>query len=147
MNLISEQPAVAQGQPQMYWLRWRFDFAGRASKRGIWNAGGSEMDGAWCVKKDGLVRVAVEGQCIYTHNLVTLFELDGHEYACAEWDAYSKLPGFYKGDFAVKPRTFISGISLLTQTERIMIRVNGKVDRMTLAEYDRQFKNKREHSI
>lgn len=136
------QPVIV---PQ-YRLRWRFDFAGKPPKIGIWNGNGNASDMAWLISKEGLVRAAIEGEDIYTYEALVLLEIDGQDYSSAEWDAYSKLPGFWKGNIGIKPRTFIAGLSFLTRTHRISVGVDGSVTPRPLNDDEQTF-SKKEHSV
>jgi hypothetical protein len=129
-----------------YKLRWRFDFAGKPSRCGVWNGSGGDKDSAWAVNKEGLVRACIEGEDIYTHELKTLVELDGHNYATCEWIAYSRMPGFYKYAGDVTPRVYIGGLALISRTHRVNVYVDGTYTQQELSDEEKLFK-KKEHSI
>ena len=129
-----------------YRLRWRFDFAQKPTKFGIWNGAGNPSDGAWKVNKDGLVRAAVEGEDIFTYETRLLAEVQGSDYATCEWDAYTRIPGFYKSTQPINPRVYIAGMSLVSREERLTVFVDGTIGRRPLTDEEKQFK-KLEHSI
>lgn len=129
-----------------YRLRWRFDFAGKPTRIGVFNGGGGPNDGAWLVNKEGLVRASIEGEDMATFELKTLVEVDGHNYAHMEWITYSRLPGLYKYEGDVNPRAHIGGISLFSREHRIDVYIDGTYQVSALSDEEKLFK-KKEHSI
>lgn len=120
-------------------LRWRFDFASRPSKFGVWDSGTKRPeDSAAYVKKDGLVRACIEGEFKETQEEYLLVECQGQDFALFQWEAYAKTPAFSRwAEFT--PRVVVAGLSLLTRDERITVYVNGQWCRRPLNEDEKQF--------
>lgn len=83
-------------------LRWRFDFAGKPSRFGIWNNAGGKQDenfgsSAWCVNKSGLVRAAIEAEIFEGWQVKTLAEVDGHDFVNFRWIEATPAPMSTRG--------------------------------------------------
>lgn len=118
-----------------YRLRWRFDFAGKASRTGIWNNSGGKQDekfgsAAWCVNKEHLVRAAVEGELWddnggWTGQTVALAECDGWDFVNFSWIATTPAP-FMLGELnQLEIAGQITGLTLETREHHHVIRVDG----------------------
>lgn len=127
-------------------LRWRMHFFNKPSKQGIFNGGGKQSEGAWAVDKNGLSKVIIEGEDIYTQELKTFLEIDGHNYATMEWLSYARLPGFFKYNGDIKTRPYIAGLTLFSREHKATVFVDGtyKVEELTPEE---KLFRKKEHSI
>lgn len=128
-------------------LRWRFDFADKPTKRGVWDAGSMRPeDAAWAVNKTGLVAAFIEAEIRHSQEELELVRCPGQDFAMFQWEAYAKMPGLLKGNFNFTPRTTISGLSILTRNEKITVYVNGKIERKPLNEDQKKFST-HEHSL
>ena len=123
-----------------YRLRWRFDFADRPSRVGIWNGAGRHEDGAWAVPKNGLVRAAIEAEDLRTFEQKLMFEVDGADYVSAQWDAYGRMSGMGPAAGSMTLRQHVGGLSFLTRTEKVTVSVNGTISRRPLTESEKLFK-------
>lgn len=139
-------PAYEAIPTKLLRLRWRFDFAGKPTKRGVWDAAsGRPEDAAWMVDKTGLVLAAIEGEHRDTQEEMTLVECQGQDFALFQWEAYARCPGL--GMPAVfTPRTNVAGLSLLTRDEKITVWINGQWERKPLSAEEKEF-NFHEHSV
>lgn len=148
--LISGLKQLASVAPQaiptkVYRLRWRFDFANKPSVIGTWDGAGKTHQ-AWKINKEGLIRAVIEGECRDTHEIETLFECDGHEYAFCQWLAYSRVRGVYgKNKGPISQLSMLSGITFLLRSYRVTVFVNGRIKPEPLTEQEALFKFK-EHS-
>jgi hypothetical protein len=137
---LSKQLGNVYGATPFYRLRWRFDFANRPSRYGVWNgASPHKSDMAAFVPKDGLVRAAVEGIKVARNVNVILAEVDGHNFASFAWDAAVGLPSIgLQGSFSRE--STIVGLSILSRTEKITVYIDGKVKRRPLTGHEMKFK-------
>jgi len=130
---------------RLYRLRWRFCFAGKPDRRGIWNgASGRPEDGAWAVPKEGLLGAIIEGEDFHTHEVKKFLEIPGEDYVTAQWEAYARIPGFM-GVESVTRAPNIYGLSFKTREEKITVAIDGRVHRRPLSEEEKKFKLK-EHT-
>lgn len=112
----------------LYLLRWRFDYADRASVFGMWN---SPHISAWDKNREGVVRASIEAKDVATREVRTVVACDGHEFRNFQWLAVAAV-GPFRG--SVTPATHNIGLKLLTRDEEIAILVNGKGARRLLTE-------------
>lgn len=144
-QLKSQLPFNFGFQP-FYRLRWRFDFDGKPTKFGGWNAARQNPhEMAAFVDKTGLVRASIEGELIGAWIVKTLFECDGHLYSSTEWNMAASIPAFLPKSDMIRPGSVI-GMSMLTANEKITVFVDGQIKRRALNNYETQFKL-REHSF
>lgn len=130
-----------------YRLRWRFDFAGKPSKFGVWNLATENPANKACfVDKTGLVRASIEGEDIETFKTVTLFECDGHEYVSCQGEAFVKVSNVLGLSGSQQPRVHLSGVSFLTREEKVTAHCNGQVTRRPLTDKEKSF-NFEEHKL
>lgn len=134
---------------RLFRLRWRFEFAnGKAPRTGIWDGTSNNFgDSAAAVDKNGLLRVLIQAEDRLNNvgQMLTLVDCPGQEYASMQWEAYSRLPGFFAGA-GITPRAHVSGLSILTTDEKITAWVSGKITRAPLTEHDKQW-SILEHSL
>lgn len=137
MIITPEQKEIPKS---LYRLRWKFHYSdGKKSRIGIWNGvSQKESDSAWAVDKTNLSFVEIEGEDVNGYTK-TFINCDGQSYASMQWEAYARMPAFIKG-LGGTPRSFISGLSLLTANEKFTVWVNGNVTRHELTDSDKQFK-------
>lgn len=138
-------PEVQPVPAPIHRLRWRFDFAGRPSRCGIWNGAGRPEDGAWAVDKAGLVRAAIEMESVVTQETTVALELDGADYASAQWEAYARVSNVLAPG-RVAPPSQIAGLSFLTRTEKITVFVDGRLTRRDLTAEEKKLSTFTEHT-
>jgi len=130
-----------------YRLRWKFFFTnGKLPKTGVWN-GTSQLvsDSAFAINKEFMESVSIEAENLVTNEILTLVNCPKSEYASMQWEAYARMPAFFKGNGGTA-RENISGLSILTSDEKITAWVNGNISREQLSDHDKKF-NIKEHSI
>ena len=131
-------------QPKMgfrpkYRLRWRFDFAGRPSRIGGWNATSQDpKEMAWAVKKEHLVRASIEGEKNGEWIVKTLLEVDGHDYASMRWVGNVSLGGWQPGKFVRAPD--VVGLTIMTASTAATVFIDGTGQAIPLTEYEKKFK-------
>jgi len=77
-----------QPHGSLYLLRWRFDFAGKPCRYGMWSLPATrEQDMASRVNTENLVAASIEGKDVQTRAVKTLVECDGHDFVVFEWNA------------------------------------------------------------
>ena len=113
-----------------YRLRWRFDFADKPTKTGIWNnSGGQQKEGfgssAWCVNKTGLVRAAVEAENQQTWEVSVLAECDGWDFVNFAWIATTPAPFMLGALDALEIQGQVTGLVLETRELNHRVRVDG----------------------
>lgn len=125
------------GKPK--WLmRWRFDFANKPSKFGMWNSPGPRQHGAhaaWSTNKEGLVRASIEGKDIYTREVRTLVACDGHNFVNMKWHAEIRHSVGAYGHFPGKP----IGMILQTRDEDVLYLMDGQWGRRPRTAQDQDF--------
>lgn len=125
------------GYSKKYDLRWRFDFAGRASKWGKWSSPGQSPElKAWSNNKEGLVRACIEGQDVETQSVSVLAECDGHDFVNFQWEAVAMMPANRIGQ--VKPIHALVGLKLVTRDEEICVASSGGVSRRIRPECEKK---------
>lgn len=103
-----------------YKLRWRYDFAQRPSRHGMWSLPAQTTeDMAAFQNKEGLIRASIEGQDVRTSEIKTFAECDGWDFLNFQWIAARF--GLYVG--ADK----IVGIKLITRNLNIAVFANGEI--------------------
>jgi len=135
------EASISNAIPKTYYrLRWRFDFADKKARVGVWNnASPLPQDSAWSVKKDGLIRAAIEGENIYTSEQVTLLECPGQDYATCQVVAYAKIPRAIGHHGTVTPKGHFGGMAILTRDEKITVYVDGRIERAPLTANEKKF--------
>lgn len=121
-----------------YKLRWRFDFATKPTRRGLWlQAGTQDSDKACFVNKDGLIRASIEAENVQTYELKTLAECVGPDFCNFEWDAVVSVPGFVRS--AITQKGHIIGLRIVSRDFNTIVYVNGDVHVKPRTEEDKQF--------
>lgn len=140
-------PQVSSIPKPFYRLRWRFIFKDGKEKKGVWNGVSKNVeDSAWGIKKENLSKAIIEGENRQSWEITPFLELDGHDYAFAQWEAYSRISSVLRLQGEQTPQVHISGLSFWTTTEKITVFINGSIERRALTPEDQKFKFK-EHSV
>jgi len=124
---MNELSKMHFGFQPLYRLRWRFDFADKPSKIGVWNgASNLQSDSAMMVNKTGLIRACIEGEKIGEWVVKTLFEMDGHNYVTAQWIRLANAGIMINKDVqtASLPSSLI-GLSLLSSDKKFIVYIDG----------------------
>lgn len=122
-----------------YDLRWRFDYAGRKSKWGMWNNPGErEEDMAYRQNKEGLVRVAIEGKHRRTFDIVTLAECDGWDYVNTEWMAACLAAAFFTTERAPSQH-YLVGLKIKTRDHELQVYPTGAVNKVPRTAEDKNY--------
>lgn len=126
-------------------LRWVFEYSdGKARRAGIWDGiSGAPIDSAWSVNKTNLARVLIEAEDLYIRpgDVTVMASVPGADYASMQWEAYSKVP-LSNSSFtsnSVTPRGVVSGLSIITASEKITVTVDGSITREPLSDYQASF--------
>lgn len=126
------------GKPK-YLLRWRFDFANKPTRFGMWNSSGPSQHGAhmaWSTNKEGLVLAQIEGKDILSREVRTLVACDGHEFVNMKWYAVIKhglqnFAGAYPGR--------LIGMILQTREMDVLYLMDGRHATKSRTEGDKKF--------
>ena len=112
-----------QPDSALYLLRWRFDFADKPVRYGMWSqAGTRDEDKASFVNTAGLVRASIEGKNVSTREIKTLAECDGHDYVLFKWNAaYISHGSFSAG------KHVLTGLKLVTREIELDVFSTGDV--------------------
>lgn len=114
-----------------YLLRWRFEWADRPAKFGMWSHPGKQDDlatKAWCSNKEGLLWAIIEAKDFLTRETKTIVRCPGQDFRNFQWIALAVAPSLnFKG--AVTPMTMVGGLTMLTRTEDIQVFDSGKLVR------------------
>lgn len=122
--------------PELYRLRWRFDFVTGVVKYGQWDRDTpNEEEKACRVMKQGLIRASIEGKNRGNYQMVTMVECDGHDFVNFAWKAE------FRGTFGAlsKGMTRVTGLEMWTREERISVFFDGRVHREPRTEADRRY--------
>lgn len=103
----------------MYLLRWRFDFASRPTKCGMWNnPGTNNVDKACFQNKEGLTWARIEGKNISTREVKVLAEISGQDFLNFQWMAQRRLKS---------GETELLGIKILSRYNEVEVDMSGAV--------------------
>lgn len=113
----------------MYLLRWKFDYASRPSRAGMWdNPGKLDTDKACFNNKDDVICAKIEGKNYLTRETVVLAEIKGENFMNFQWLANAYLtPG------TSTPRTVLTGMKIVSRYEEIEVFKNGKINKKPLS--------------
>jgi hypothetical protein len=138
-----------QGIPKkLYRLRWRFEYVDGTSRRGVWDLGSDlQQDKAAYQKKEGLLFAIIEGEDVRTFEQRVFVECPGQDYVSCLGEAYTRLPNALGLSRAVSPKTYLSGISFVTRAERILVFVDGTIERRELSKDERKQTFMTEHKL
>lgn len=104
-----------------YKIRWRFDFASRPARYGMWSLPAQNTDDmAAYQNKEGLVRASIEMQDVVTQEVITAIECDGFDYLNFQWIAARF--GMYQG------WDKIVGLKLITRTTNYNVFCTGEIN-------------------
>ncbi len=130
LEIIEKREIMFQPKDSLYLLRWRFDFADRPSKMGMWSQSGTrDEDKASFVNTTGLVRASIEGKDIATREVKVLAECDGHDYVVFKWNAAF----ISTGSFATGQHV-LTGLKLVTRDFELDVFPSGDVKILARAE-------------
>lgn len=128
---------------RLYRLRWRFDFAGKNPKYGIWNDSGGKQDeafgsSAWCTNKNGLVRASIEGECQHTWAVKTLVQCDGHDFVNFWWRKATPAPFMLQHAQSLEIQGQLIGCTLETRETLFKVKVDGTIEMAPKTEADKR---------
>ena len=107
-----------------YLLRWRFDYATRPAKYGMWSQPAVlESDTAAFCPKDGLVRAAIEGRHSITREDKIIAACDGQDFVNFQWVAEAHFNPFGGGI----TQQNVVGLKLVTSQNETTVFASGKV--------------------
>jgi hypothetical protein len=73
-------------------LRWRFDYAHKSPKVGMWDDSGHlKIDQAWCQPINGLQSVKVEAKDLVTKETKVIVECNSQNFRMFQWLAVQRL--------------------------------------------------------
>lgn len=121
---------------RLYRLRWRFAFADKKDRVGIWDDNGPSIkeNSAWAVDKRGLTKVFIDCESLIDYTSKTLVECDAQDFALFQWRFISYV-NF--GNTAQRP--IPAGLQMLTRDKKITVYVDGRIDIEDLNEDERGF--------
>lgn len=124
-------------QPNVYMLRWAFEYSNRPRKAGMWGmATKNPVDSAWAQPKDGLIYALIEGKDIKTRLTHRLVECPGADFRTFQWVATAALPGMgLKG--AVTLRSKLVGLKILSRDICLEVHSDGKLLKRALTDGER----------
>lgn len=124
-----------QPKEALYLLRWRFDFADRPSRMGMWSQSGTrDEDKASFVNTTGLVRASIEGKDVVTRAVKVLAECDGHDYVVFKWNAAF----ISHGNFTTGQHV-LTGLKLVTRDFELDVFPSGDVKISARLEDEKNF--------
>jgi len=108
-----------------YRVRWRFDFLDGTNAIGMWSLSTKNpVDQAWNKNKGGLLRASIEGKTA-EGEIITLAEVDGHDFCLFKWIAFATVPGGASGN--ITPIHALGGLQIVTGSHNIFALQNGRV--------------------
>lgn len=127
-------------------LRWRFVYQGRPDRKGVWDSAASQSDptSAWSQPKDGLLWAIVEGESHFNHELFTILEVPGQDYAHCTWEVYTPAPTFGlknagPANVAIEVTPRVMGLSLWTREKKFTVFIDGDVQVRYLTAAEKKF--------
>ncbi|CAB4170002.1 hypothetical protein UFOVP901_26 [uncultured Caudovirales phage] len=135
LEIIEKREIMFQPKDSLYLLRWRFDFADRPSRIGMWSQSGTrDEDKASFVNTTGLVRASIEGKDVVTREVKALAECDGHDYVVFKWNAAF----ISTGSFAAGQHV-LTGLKLVTRDLELDVFPSGDVKISARLEDEKNF--------
>lgn len=123
-----------------YLLRWRYDFLSHKPKYGQWDREANLMTDMACFNlKEGLIRASVEGKDIKTREIVTLAEVDGHDFCLFQWMAVASGGSAFnlKGTHELVKKNV--GLKLVSRDYFIEVYKTGLVQKLARPDEDKKF--------
>lgn len=123
-----------------YLLRWRYDFTAHNPKYGQWDREASLMTDMACYNlKSGLLRASIEGKDIVTREIVTLAEVDGHDFCLFQWMAIASGGSAFnlKGSHEMVKKNI--GLKLVARDFFYEVYKTGLVQKLVRPEEDKKF--------
>jgi hypothetical protein len=146
---ILQQLPTVMGKKPLWRLRWRFVFADKADKVGVWNgATNVQSDMAAFINKTNLSFALIEGEIQHTGRRKLFVEIPGQIYAHCQWIAAISAPWALNSINAdgIKKRPGIIGLSMTTNEMKYSVFVDGSISQRRLSEHDKKF-NFTEHKL
>lgn len=117
---------MIQTHNKFYFLRWRFDFHGSASRFGMWSDPGNQLvHGAWKQTRIGLsvARAIIEGKDFLSRQISVLADVPGQDFVMFEWNATAVI-----NPFGGSPKNHrINGLSIVARDRVVTVGIDGKV--------------------
>jgi len=131
---------VTEPLPRLWMVRWRFDFAAKPTKYGLWGRPGETKEvQAWCNNGEGLLRASIEGKQIVTREQKLFAECDGHSFVNFKWIAAAGMPAFAKGYGEAQLRSRIVGLTLVVRDNEIHVYDTGQIIVSDRTEEDKNY--------
>ncbi len=127
-------------QPPRFELRWRFDFAQKKTKAGMWSKPAiSQADMAAFVNKEGLVRACIEAKNFYTQEQFVIAECDGQDFVNFKWCAERHQVVSGTGLYSFANWHNLVGLMLVTRDVEVTIYFDGSSQVVNRTEEDKKF--------
>ena len=105
-----------------YRLRWRFDYANGATKRGMWHLPQGNPEGQAAIAYNtSVIRAFIEGEDCETFEVVVMAECDGHDLVSLKW--MKLVAGDWGGTFN---RQAVEAIAMITTSGTGIIDTRGE---------------------
>jgi hypothetical protein len=91
------------------------------------------------INKNGLARFIVEGEHIATFAQVVLCDIDGQDYAFAQWAMHARSPSIGLSGTIQLRGAVVNGLSVWTNDEKITAFIDGTVSSRPLTAEERRF--------
>jgi hypothetical protein len=102
-------------------LRWRFEYAQKPSKYGIWDyTGQDEENAAWRLSREGLLYAIIEGKSP-EGIIIPVIECPSSEFCNFQWEMEATL-----GGKSISHK--VIGLSLVSRSHKYTVFSNGQVD-------------------
>jgi hypothetical protein len=118
-------------QPKKYLLRWRYEWADRPTKFGMWSNQGSQDDlstKAWCHNHEGLVSAIIEAKNIETREVKPVVRVPGQDFRNFQWLAVASVPMSVAGG-KLQPMSQVVGLKIQTRDEEVSVYDDGTLHR------------------
>ena len=118
---------MAFGLDTAYRLRWRFDYADRPSKLGMWQYASDKPEEMACFQKtDGLTRACIESENLRTWETEVVCECAGWDFVEFRWVTAVNVQPLAMQAPITTPGTLV-GLELITREKRATALVDGRL--------------------
>jgi hypothetical protein len=142
INPVKKAKTIIEGQevPPRFELRWRFEFANKPTRAGMWSQPAKmQSDMAAFVNKDGLISASIEAKNFYTQEQFIIAECSGQDFVNFKWVAERHQVVAGPGLYSFANWHNLVGLSLVTRDVELTVYFDGNNLILNRTEEDKNF--------
>lgn len=142
INQPRQAKTIIEGQelPPRYELRWRFDFAQKVTRCGMWSRSSNKTEEmAAFVNKDGLILASIEAKNYYTQEQFIIAECNGQDFVNFKWIAERHSVTGGTGLYSFSNWHQLVGLKLVTRDFDLNVHFDGTNQIEQRTEEDKKF--------